>query len=73
MARACRHGQSLGRRLATLQRFVRAFVRQPAGVTGVVILLVFVAVALLAPLLFPRDMLDITKTLGNEALAPPRS
>ena len=59
------------RRLATLQRFVRAFVRQPAGVTGVVILLVFVSVALLAPLLFPRDMLDITKTLGNEALAPP--
>jgi peptide/nickel transport system permease protein len=61
------------RRLATLQRFVRAFIRQPAGVTGAVILLVFIAAALLAPLLFPRDMLDITKTLGNESLAPPDS
>jgi peptide/nickel transport system permease protein len=59
------------RRIASLQRFVRAFVRQPAGVTGVVILLVFVAMALLAPVLFPSDMLDITKTLGNEALARP--
>jgi peptide/nickel transport system permease protein len=59
------------RRIASLQRFVRAFIRQPAGVTGVLILLVFIALALLAPLLFPRDMLDITKTLGNESLARP--
>jgi peptide/nickel transport system permease protein len=59
------------RRMASLRRFALAFGRQRAGVFGVVILLTFITLALLAPILFPRDMLDITETLGNESLAPP--
>ncbi len=59
------------RRKAALQRFARAFLRQRAGVVGLLILLVFIVLAICAPLLFPRDMLDITETLGNESLAAP--
>jgi peptide/nickel transport system permease protein len=54
-----------------LQRFTRSFTQHRSGVAGVAILLFFVALALLAPVLFPREMLDITKTLGNESLEPP--
>ena len=59
------------RRRAGLQRFTRSFTKHRSGVAGVAILLFFVALALLAPVLFPREMLDITKTLGNESLEPP--
>lgn len=59
------------RRKAALQRFVRAYLLQRAGVAGLLILVVFLVLAISAPLLFPRDMLDITKTLGNESLASP--
>jgi peptide/nickel transport system permease protein len=59
------------RRKAALQRFGRAFLRQRAGVAGLLILVVFIVLAICAPLLFPRDMLDITETLGNESLAAP--
>lgn len=61
------------RRAASLRRFMQAFLRRRSGVAGVAILAVFVALALLAPVLYPRDMLDITETLGNEALEPPSS
>jgi len=59
------------RRRASLRRFSRAFLAQKAGVAGVVILIVVVTLAVAAPLLFARDMLDITKTLANPGLAPP--
>lgn len=59
------------RRRAARSRFAQAFVQQKAGVAGVVILLVFVAAALLAPLLFPSEMLDITRTVGNPKLDAP--
>jgi peptide/nickel transport system permease protein len=59
------------RRRAGLRRFTRSFLQHRSGVAGVVILLIYVALALLAPVLFPRDMLDITETLGNESLEPP--
>jgi len=59
------------RRRVSLRRFSRAFLKQKAGVAGVVILVLVVVLAIAAPLLFPRDMLDITKTLANPALAPP--
>jgi peptide/nickel transport system permease protein len=59
------------RRRAGLQRFTRSFTKHRSGVAGVAILLFFVVLALLAPVLFPREMLDITKTLGNESLEPP--
>ncbi len=59
------------RRAAGLRRFVRSFSQHRSGLAGVGILLVFIVAALLAPVLFPRDMLDITETLGNESLEPP--
>lgn len=59
------------RRKESLRRFARAFFAQPAGVIGLVILCVFVLLAVSAPLLFDSDMLDITETLGNQALEPP--
>jgi len=59
------------RRKKSLQRFAQAFFGQPAGVIGLVILSVFVLLAVSAPLLFDREMLDITETLGNESLEPP--
>ncbi len=61
------------RRAASLKRFARAFLRQRGGVAGLVIMLVFIALAASAPLLFPRDLLDITKTLGNKSLEAPSS
>jgi peptide/nickel transport system permease protein len=62
---------SRARRIAAVRRFTWAYGRQRAGVLGVAILVLFIALALLAPVLFPRDMLDITKTLGNDAFARP--
>jgi peptide/nickel transport system permease protein len=59
------------RRRMALRRFRRAFVAQRAGVAGVVILLSFISVAVLAPVLFPAEMLDVNATLGNPALAAP--
>ncbi len=59
------------RRATSFRRFSHQFLRQRAGVVGVVILLLFVSLAVLAPVLFPRDMLDITETLSNESLEPP--
>ncbi len=61
------------RRRASLRRFTSAFLAQKAGVAGVVLLVIVVSLALLAPLLFPREMLDITQTLDNPALDPPSS
>ncbi|MFZ0323895.1 MAG: ABC transporter permease [Actinomycetes bacterium] len=59
------------RRRASFKRFRKAFFKQKAGVAGVVIFLVVVLIALAAPLMFPADMLDITKTLDNPALEAP--
>jgi len=59
------------RRKKSLQRFARAFFHQRAGVAGLGILLVFIVLAISAPLLFSREMLDITQTLGNESLEGP--
>ena len=64
---------TLARRRASLRRFARAYAGQRAGLLGVVILVLFTAAALLAPVLFPADMLDITETVRNESLDPPSS
>ena len=61
------------RRRAALRRFTSAFMAQKAGVAGVVLLVIVVTLALLPPVLFPREMLDITQTLDNPALDPPSS
>ncbi len=59
------------RRRTALRRFARAYATHRPGLVGLGILLVFALVALFAPLLFPRDMLEITETVRNEQLAPP--
>jgi peptide/nickel transport system permease protein len=59
------------RRRQSSQRFVRAFLKQRAGVVGVLILLAAVLIAVFAPVLYPEELLDPLETLENEALAPP--
>jgi len=61
------------RRKAALGRFARAYAQHRAGLFGLAILATFALAALLAPVLFPRAMLDITQTVNNEALAAPSS
>ncbi len=58
------------RRRAALRRTWRDLLRRPAGATGLAILAFFVVVALLAPLLFPAETLDVTKSTQPK-LAPP--
>jgi peptide/nickel transport system permease protein len=59
------------RRSAALRRFARSYAAHRSGMAGLVILGLFALIALLAPVLFPADMLDITKTVQNETLEPP--
>ncbi len=58
------------RRRAAWGRFVADFRRQRAGVIGLAILAAFVAIALLAPVLFSPDELEVTKATGG-TLQPP--
>ena len=48
----------------------RSFRRQPAGMAGLVVLLVFVVLALAAPLLFPPETIEVTRATGG-VLEPP--
>ena len=61
------------RRRASRRRFVAAFSKQRGGVAGVALLAFFVASAVLAPVLFPSDMLDVTRNVSNPANAAPSS
>ncbi len=58
------------RRLASYRRTWRAFRRHRSGVAGLAILLVFVLVALAAPLLASSDGLDVTLANGPVLGAP---
>jgi peptide/nickel transport system permease protein len=58
------------RRKAALQRFTRSFRRSRGGMIGLGIMLVFVAMALLAPLLFDRAELDVTQATAAPYLSP---
>jgi peptide/nickel transport system permease protein len=64
---------SWARRRATLSRFTRAFLTHKSGVAGLLILLFFIVVALLAPVLVSRDILDVTKATGPVLQAPSRA
>jgi peptide/nickel transport system permease protein len=55
---------SRARRRASISRFARAFLRQKAGVVGLVLLIVFAVVALLAPVFYDRSILDVTAANG---------
>jgi peptide/nickel transport system permease protein len=59
------------RRRRSLAQFGAQFRRDRAGVTGVLVLALFVAVALAAPLLVPQDELKATAGRGEPRLAPP--
>jgi peptide/nickel transport system permease protein len=58
------------RKRAARVRFVREFRRETGGVIGLAILVVFIALALLAPLLFSSDELKVTEATGG-TLQPP--
>ncbi|MGE0818448.1 MAG: ABC transporter permease [Candidatus Nanopelagicales bacterium] len=58
------------RRRASIRRFVRAFGSRRGGVAGLAILALFGLVAVTAPLLFPRSMLEVTQATGA-AFEPP--
>ncbi len=58
------------RRRASFRRFERHFRMSRSGMLGLVILAFFVVLALAAPLLFPRSMLDVTQATG-QPFSPP--
>lgn len=58
------------RRRMALGRFWTAFRHDRAGMTGLVILGIFIATAILAPILIPDDALDVTKADGGRFEPP---
>jgi peptide/nickel transport system permease protein len=58
------------RRRASFSRFVGRFRMSRSGMLGLFILVFFVVMALAAPLLFPRSMLDVTQATG-QPFSPP--
>lgn len=61
------------RRRNAITRFAKAFASHRTGMAGVGILVFFIAVALLAPVIFPAYLLDPNENLQNEVLGPPTS
>ncbi|WP_328471161.1 ABC transporter permease [Streptomyces sp. NBC_00448] len=57
-------------RFAGARRFGKAFIRRPAGVAGLAVLLLFSLLALFAPLFIGPDQLDVTKVDGPLLAAP---
>ena len=53
------------RRRAAVARFTRQFRASRSGMLGLVVLVIFITVALAAPLLFPRTLLDVTQATGQ--------
>jgi peptide/nickel transport system permease protein len=53
------------RRRAAVSRFTGQFRASRSGMIGLVVLVIFVTVALAAPLLFPRTLLDVTQATGQ--------
>lgn len=53
------------RRRTAVRRFTSAFRASRSGMVGLVVLLVFITVALAAPLLFPKTLLDVTQATGQ--------
>jgi peptide/nickel transport system permease protein len=58
------------RRRAALARSWRALLHEPGGVAGLVLLAIFVLVALLAPLLFPAETLEVTRSRQPKLAGP---
>jgi peptide/nickel transport system permease protein len=60
-----------GRRKRALGRTWAQYRRDREGMTGLIVLAVFVAIALFAPLLADESQLSAVNTTGNEVWAPP--
>jgi peptide/nickel transport system permease protein len=60
------------RKRAARRRFLAEYRRETAGLVGLAILVAFIAMALLAPLLFSSDQLEVTNATGG-VLEPPSS
>jgi len=60
------------RRRAATARFARAFGQSRSGLLGLAILVLFVVVALIAPWVFPRSVLDVTQATGQPFEPPSR-
>ena len=58
------------RKRAARARFLAEFRRETAGVVGLAVLVVFIALALLAPLLFSSDELKVTEATGGNLQGP---
>ncbi|MBI1376266.1 MAG: ABC transporter permease subunit [Frankiales bacterium] len=58
------------RRRAATRRFLAAFGRSRSGMFGLAVLAFFVVVALIAPIVFPRSVLDVINATG-EPFSPP--
>ena len=58
------------RRKDAFRRFTKAFRRSSGGMLGLTIMTIFVVLALLAPLLFDKSMLDVTKATALPYLPP---
>ena len=59
------------RRRLALAEFSREFSHNRAGMVGLIFLVVVIVLALLAPVLAPSWMLDVTKLLDQPRFAPP--
>ena len=62
-------------RFARMKRSARLlpwseFRRQPSGILGLVVMVIAVALAFLAPVMFPASMLDVTQTNNTPNQAP---
>ncbi|HEY9291616.1 MAG TPA: ABC transporter permease [Microlunatus sp.] len=59
------------RRLSAAADFWRQFRANPSGMAGAIFLVVVIVIALIAPLIAPSWMLDVTKLLDQPRFAPP--
>jgi peptide/nickel transport system permease protein len=59
------------RRKTAATHFCREFSHHRAGMVGVIFLIVVALIAILAPLIAPSHMLDVTQLLDNERFASP--
>ena len=61
---------SAQRRRSSLAQFAHSFRQDRTGMTGLVILAIFIATAILAPILIPDEALDVTKADGGRFESP---
>lgn len=62
---------AFNRRKAAAGRAWKMFLRDPAGVFGAVVLVIVALIALLAPVIADRSLLDVTQQLDQPRYAPP--